>query len=429
MTLTRRRFAEFLTLSASAALIPRDAAALSDLGLTAEPLPRTPLLPDERFWRDVRARFLVPRDVAFLNAANLCPMALPVLEALDTQNRRYEPQPSPGVRSQLMAEGREESRKLLAAMLGVTPEEIVITRNTSEGNNWVSNGLQLGPADEVIVFSDNHPTNLAAWREKAKRFGFTVTTVQHVTPHPGGEYYVDAFSKAITSRTRVLAFTHLTSNAGDLFPAAELCAMARAKGVLTLLDGAQTFGGLHVDLSRIQPDFFTGSAHKWPCGPKECGVLYVRSDVHERIWPSVVGLYGGAVGISRKLEALGQRDDARLVALAESLRFREAIGRQVIENRVRELGQAFMRELRQIDGVRLWTDPAPDRSASIVVFQPGTLDPRKLGAALLEKEKVVCTVRAGDDRPGLRFSPHLYNTMEDVERTVAAVRRYMTSGI
>jgi selenocysteine lyase/cysteine desulfurase len=205
--------------------------------------------------------------------------------------------------------------------------------------------------------------------------------------------------------------------------------MARAKGVLTLLDGAQTFGGLHVDLSRIQPDFFTGSAHKWPCGPKECGVLYARSDVHERIWPSVVGLYGGAVGISRKLEALGQRDDARLVALAESLRFREAIGRQVIENRVRELGQAFMRELRQIDGVRLWTDPAPDRSASIVVFQPGTLDPRKFGAALLEKEKVVCTVRAGDDRPGLRFSPHLYNTMEDVERTVAAVRRYMTSGI
>lgn len=428
MTLTRRRFSELLTLSATAALIPRDAMALSDLGLTAEPLPRTPLLPDERFWREVRTRYLVPHNVAFLNAANLCPMPLPVLEAINTQNRRYEPQPSPDVRSQLMAEGREGSRKLLATMLGVTPEEIVITRNTSEGNNWVSSGLQLGPADDVIVFSDNHPTNLAAWREKAKRFGFIVTTVQHVTPHPGSDYYVGAFSKAITARTRVLAFTHLTSNSGDLFPAAEICAMARARGVLTLLDGAQTFGGLHVDLSKIQPDFFTGSAHKWPCGPKECGVLYVRSDAHERIWPTVIGLYGGAVGISRKMEALGQRDDARFVALAESLKFRDAIGRQVIDDRLRELGQALMRELRKVDGVRLWTDPAPDRSASIVVFQPGNLDPRKLGAVLLEQERIVCTVRAGQDRPGLRFSPHLYNTMEDIERTVAAVRKYVASG-
>jgi selenocysteine lyase/cysteine desulfurase len=88
-----------------------------------------------------------------------------------------------------------------------------------------------------------------------------------------------------------------------------------------------------------------------------------------------------------------------------------------------------MRELSKIDGVRLWTDPAPDRSASIVVFQPGSLDPRKLGAALAERERIVCTVRAGQDRPGLRFSPHLYNTMEDIERTVGAIRRYVASGV
>jgi isopenicillin-N epimerase len=429
MPLSRRRFTEFFALSATAALSPRDVSALSDLGLTTQPLPRTPLLPDERFWREVRSRYLVPRDVAFLNAANLCPMPLPVLEAIDKQNRRYEPGPSPEVRSELMAEGREGSRRLLATMLGVIPEEIVITRNTSEGNNWVSSGLQLGSADEVIVFSDNHPTNLAAWREKGRRYGFTVTTVPHVTPHPGADYYVDAFSKAITPRTRVLAFTHLTSNSGDLFPAAEICAMARGRGVLTLLDGAQTFGGLNVDLSKIQPDFFTGSAHKWPCGPKECGVLYVRSDVHERISPTLIGLYGGAVGISRKMEGLGQRDDARLVALAESLKFRETIGRQVVDDRLRELGQTLMRELRKIDGVRLWTDPTPDRSASIVVFRPANLDPRKLGAALAERERIVCTVRAGQDRPGLRFSPHLYNTMDDIERTVGAIRRYVASGV
>lgn len=433
-TISRRRFAQLFTASATVALLPERAyglgkLSLKELGLTNAPLPRTPSAPDEKFWEEVRSRYLLPREVIFLNAANLCPSPLLVVDALDKATRGYEVNPSPGVRSGLMRDGKEAARKLLATMLRVTPEEIVITRNTSESNNWVSNGLQLGPNDEVLVFSDNHPTNLTAWREKAKRFGFTVTTVQHVTPHPGPAYYLDLFSKSITPRTRVLGFTHLTSNSGDLFPAKEICAMAREKGVLTLLDGAQTFGALDVDLSDIRPDFYSGSAHKWPCGPKECGVLFVNKDVHDRIWPSVIGVYPGAVGISQKMEGMGQRDDARLVALVESIRFREGIGRAVIDERVRQLGQALMAGLRKLDGVKLWTDPDPTRSGAIVVFQPGSLDPRRLGTALLEKEGVVATVRGGQDRPGMRLSPNLYNTMDEMDRVVGAVKRYLASGV
>jgi selenocysteine lyase/cysteine desulfurase len=367
--------------------------------------------------------------VIFLNAANLCPSPLPVIESLYQTTKGYEASPSPAVRSGLMRDGRETARALLAEMLGVTKEEIVITRNTSEGNNFVSNGLALGPNDEVVVFSDNHPTNLTAWREKAKRFGFTVTTVQHVVPHPGAEYYIDLFSKAITPKTRLIGFTHLTSNSGDLFPAKEICAMARSRGVLTLLDGAQTFGALDVNLGDIRPDFYTGSAHKWPCGPKECGVLFVNRDVHDRIWPSVIGVYAGAVGISQKLEAMGQRDDARLVSFAEALRFREAIGRKVIDERLRQLSQYLMTELRKLDGVQVYTDASPERSANIVVFRPGTLDPRRFATALGEKDGVVATVRGGQDRPGLRVSPHLYNTMDEMNRLVAATKKYLASGV
>ena len=404
---------------------------MDDFDVTSAPLPPRPRgwAPDEKFWQDVRARYLLPRDVIFVNAANLCPSPLPVVESLYQQTKTYETNPSPGVRSGLMHDGRETARELLATMLGVTKEEIVITRNTSEGNNFVSSGLALGPDDEVIVFSDNHPTNLNAWREKAKRFGFTVTTVQHVVPHPGGQYYVDLFSKAITPKTKLIGFTHLTSNSGDLFPAKEICAMARSRGVLTLLDGAQTFGALDVNLGDIKPDFYTGSAHKWPCGPKECGVLFVNKDVHDRIWPSVIGVYQGAVGISQKLEGMGQRDDARLVALAESIRFREAIGRGVIEERLRHLSGFLMSELKKLDGVQVYTDPAPDRSANLVVFKPGSLDPRRFAAALGGKDGVVATVRAGQDRPGLRVSAHLYNTMDEMTRLVSATRRLLASGV
>ena len=428
-SLSRRRFTQLFALSTSAALLPRGAKALDLWGITGAPLPGTPQQPDERFWREVRARFVLQPDLAFMNAANLCPAPLSVIEALGSETRAYEAEPSPDYRTRLMRRGKEEARRLVAASLGVTPEEIVLTRNTSEGNNLVSNGLQLGADDEVIVFSDNHPTNLTAWREKARRFGYTVTTLQHVVPHPGPEYYVDLFTRAITPRTRLIAFTHLTSNSGDLLPAAEICRVARERGVLTLLDGAQTFGAMDVNLGGIRPDFYTGSAHKWPCGPKECGVLYVHRDVHERIWPSIIGVYAGAVGISRKLEGMGQRDDARMAVLVEAVKFRESIGRGAIERRGRELAQALIDGLRKLNGVTVYTDPAPGRSGAIVVLRPGNLDPRRLGAALAEQEKIVCTVRAGQDRPGLRFAPHLYNTMDEIERTVAAIGKYLARGV
>jgi isopenicillin-N epimerase len=434
--LSRRDFARLLALTGSASLLPANAFAeprtgavsLSEFGLTSAPLPRTPAEPDEKFWREVRARFLLPPDVAFMNAANLCPASLPVVDAADRLTRQYEASPTPATHASL-ALVREEARKLLAAALRVTPEEIVITRNTSEGNNYVSSGIQLGAGDEVVVFGDNHPSNLAAWNDKSKRFGFTVVTVPQMNPHPGTDYYVDAFTKALTPRTKVMAFTHVSSNSGDLFPAAELCKAAREKGVLSLVDGAQSFGVLDIDLGVMRPDFYTGSMHKWPCGPKETGLLYVNKDVHDRIWASVVSLYAGAVGISKKLEGNGQRDDAKIAAVAEALKFQGSIGRDVVERRSRALAQALVDGLKRLDGVQLWTHSDPARHAAIVIFRPGSLDPRKLGAALAANDRIVVTTRAGADRPGLRISPHFFNTMDEMDRTVSAIRKYLASGV
>jgi selenocysteine lyase/cysteine desulfurase len=432
-TLSRRHFTRLLALSGSSALLPGRAFAgtetLEEFGLSTRPLPPTPAQPGEAFWREVRSKFLVPRDVGFFNAANLCPTSLPVVEAIEKNIRAYEVSPSPEARSRLMMQ-REEARRMLATALRATPEEIVITRNTTESNNFVSSGLTLGAGDEVIVSSDNHPSNLAAWRQKATRFGFTVVTVTPPASHPGTDGYVDLFTKAFTPRTKVLAVTYVSSNSGDMLPVADLCRVARERGVLSLVDGAQAFGVLDVNLYEMRPDFFTGSMHKWPCGPKEKGVLFVNSAVHDRIAPTIVGVYGGAVGISRTLETEGQRDDASIAAVTEALRFQGTIGRDVVERRARQLAQHLMSELRTLDGVQLWTNPAPDRSAAVVIFKPGPLDPRRLGDALTANEKMVVTVRAANGaNPGLRVSPHFYNTIEDVDRLAAAIGKYIRNGV
>jgi isopenicillin-N epimerase len=390
----------------------------------------TPAAPGagEPYWASIREQFLMPKDLAVLNAANLCPSSAPVLEAMYQATRDMDQDPSQDNRAKL-GDGRERTRALLAEFLRVTPEEIVITRNTSESNNLVSTGLDLKPGDEVLLSSDNHPSNHTAWQEKAKRFGFTVTDIPTPNPHPGPEHFIEAFTRAITPRTKLVGFTHLTSTVGDLFPAREICRAARERNVLTLVDGAQTFGLMDVDLSDIQPDFYSGSAHKWACGPKENGVLYISKSAQPKIWASIFSAYPGRVGISRTFEGFGQRDEPAMIAFGQALAFQTKIGRPAIEKRSRDLASRIVEGLRGIDGVKVWTSPVADRRAAVVSFQPATLDPRKLAAALYKNDRIACATRTGQDRPGLRFSPHFYNTQADIDRAIEAVGRYVRNGV
>ena len=420
---TRREFARLFTIGGSAALFAARPGAWHETAFS-----QAPATPDERYWAGIRDGFVMPKGYACLNAANLCPSPSRVLESYFDSTRSVDRDPSPQNR-QKTRHGREEARKALASALRVTAEEIVITRNTSESNNFVSSGLDLKSGDEVVLFSDNHPSNLTAWRQKAERFGFAIRTVEQVNPHPGAEYYLDAFKHEITPRTRVVAFTHVTASVGDLLPARELCALAHEHGALSMVDGAQSFGVLDLDLSQMQPDFFTGSAHKWPCGPKECGLLFVNRRAHDRIKPSIISLYPGEVGISRTMEAFGQRDEPAIVGFGEAIALQTEIGRAAIERRSRELARMLVEELRKVEGVTVWTHHDPARTAAVVSFRPGDLDVRKLHQALYDRDMIACATRGGTDRGGLRFSPHFYNLHEDVERAVAAVKRYLAHGI
>jgi isopenicillin-N epimerase len=425
-TVSRRDFARLLAFFAPATVLSGGRGGDGRSWAVGDSAP--PPSPDEPFWSEVRGQFLFPAELTPMNAANLCPAPRPVVESIERWSRALDSDPSPGTREKLPV-AREESRRLMAEFLGVTPEEIVLTRNTSEANNLVSSGLTLKPDDEVVAFADNHPSALRAWQLKGERAGFRVIVVPQVNPHPGAEHYLDAFTRALTPRTRVLAFSHVTNTTGDLLPATELCRIARERGVLTLVDGAQTFGVLAVQPAEIGADFYTGSAHKWLCGPKETGILYVRREMQDRLAPSIISLYAGRVGASRTLEAMGQRDEPALAALGDAVGFQARIGRERIEQRARELAQALMDGLRTLPGLTLWTHPDPARSAAVVSFQPGSLNPQRLATALYQRDRIVCATRGGQDRPGIRLSPHLYNLASEVERTVEAIGRYLRDGL
>lgn len=403
--LSRRDFGKILAVAAAGRAIPSMAVPQDD-------------------WAGIQANeFTLDPKYIVMNAANLCPAARSVNEVLFRYTRDMDANPSPQNRSKF-GSGREETRKKLAAFLNVTPEEIVITRNTSEGNNFVSSGIQLQAGDEIVIHDENHPTNNDSWKEKAKRFEFAVKAVTIPTPPPSVEALIKAFTDAITPRTKVLSFTHVTGTFGTTFPAKELCRIARARGILSLVDGAQSFGALDLDLKDMGCDFFTGSSHKWLMGPKEAGVLYVRSDAQPKLWPSEVGVFGGAVGASRVHERLGQRDDPCIMALGEAIDFHMRIGKKKIEMQSKALADALKKELMKIPGVHMYSPTAPELGSAVVTFRPGKAEIPPMTAALYQSHGFACATRGGNTA-GLRISPHIYNSFQQVEKVVAAISDYM----
>ncbi len=426
-SMNRRDFARLFAAGGSAALLTHPALEGFARRPRSAPLARQTGAGRAVDWDEVRARFLMPPELSVMNAANLCPSPASTLEALYDDTERMDREPVPSFRD-AMRGVKEPTRDRLAAFLGAAPEEILITRNTSEANNWVSTGLDFGPDDEVVIVSDNHPSNNLAWKAKGRRFGYTVREIDPRSPHPGADHYLQAFREAITPNTRVIAFTHLTNTAGDLFPARELCALARERGVLSVVDGAQSFGLFDIDLAEIEPDFYTGSAHKWPCGPKETGVLYVGARVHAGFWPTMYSASAGSRGLARTHEGLGQRDEPAIGALGAQIEFLEEITMAEVEARSRELATALVEELSALDGVHMWTSEEPSRRAAVVTFRPGDLPPGAVVAAL-EEDGIVAAARGGSDRPGVRLSPHFYNSHTDVERAVSAIRGYLRTGL
>lgn len=372
---------------------------------------------DEDFWRVVKAQFPLRADLTIMNAANLCPSPYPVIEAVTALTRDVDSDASFQNRAKFAAL-RERARELLAAYLRADVGEIAITRNTSEGNNTVINGLSLGRGDEVVIWDQNHPTNNVAWDVRAERYGYAVRRISTPAAPQSDDDLIAPFLEAITPHTKVIGFSHVSNVSGVALPAKQLCAIARDRGVVTLVDGAQTFGALHVDLHDLGCDYYTGSSHKWLMGPKEAGVLYVRAERIGELWPSDVGV-GWSDALShgaQKFENLGQRDDAAVAAMGQAVEFHNTVGPDLIEERVRSLAQSLKDGLRErLPGARFHTPLSSRHSAGVVVFTLPGVDTRALYTRLYAEHDIAAAAMSGEFA-GLRFSPHVYNTMEDVNR-------------
>jgi len=368
------------------------------------------------YWQLVRALFAFDEQHVPMNAANLCPSFSAVADAVQRLTTEIDLDVSFNNRARF-GELLEGTRVAVAGQLGVSADEVALVRNTSEANNIVNNGLDLGPGDEVLVWQENHPTNHVAWQVRAARFGFAVRVVE-TPPQVSSDSLLQAFTDLISPRTKVLAITHVSNVSGICLPLLELTRAAQAQGVFVHVDGAQTWGAMALDLRAAGVDAFTASAHKWFMGPKEVGLLYVREERIDEIWPSVVASgWGSAVAPrpagARRFESLGQRDDAALAALGVCAALHDRIGPARIEQRTRALAQRLKQGMTDI-GLQLVTPMEPELSFGVCIAESPADRPAGEIINRLYGEHGIAGAATG----GLRLCPAVYNTESHVDRAV-----------
>ncbi len=374
----------------------------------------------ESRWGLVRQQFAFDEAKVPINAANLCPSPRAVTEQVVHFTHDIDNDCSFNNRGKFK-KLLEESRSKVAAGIGADPDEVALVRNTSEANNVINNGMRLKKGDEVVIWEQNHPTNNVAWDVRAARRGFTVKRVS-VPKHPKNEQeLVDAFESALTSRTRVLSITHISNVSGIRLPAKAIGAVARKRGLYFHLDGAQSWGAAAVDVRDIDCDSYTASAHKWYCGPREVGLLFVKKNRIEELWPNIVAPGWGTTAATvlvgaRKFESLGQRDDSRLAAVGTAADFHAMLGAPAVEARMYALVQPLKKGLHSI-GAKLVTPMDEKVSGGVCIIEVPAEHRASMVNAMYDKHGIAVAATGG-----LRLCPHLYNTMEHIERAVAGVK-------
>lgn len=378
--------------------------------------------PDGMYWNAIRKHFMFQDGVIMMNNGTVGPMPKPVFNTLmkvfkvqatnpfDVYN--YQPQE------------RDRVRKKLATFINADPEEVVITRNTTEGINFVVNGMDLKKGDEVLLSTMEHPGGRNPWTLKAKRYGIKINWVPLGVPPASVDEFVAGFEKALTPKTKVISISHTVYITGLISPLKELCKMAHEKGLLVLADSAHGIGMLDLDMKEMDIDFFSTSPYKWLGAPTGVGVLYIKKELQKDLWPTIASGGWDTLEDSRKFETCGQRAVALIVALGEAVDFQNYIGKQRIERRIKALAGYLKQELKKIPGARLHTSEDPYISGGLTAFSVAGVDPKKMVEYLRDKYNIVIRTVGDEEKEtyGVRVSTHYYITFNHVNMVLEGIR-------
>ncbi len=388
--------------------------------------PPTTLAQDEAFWASLRGKYRLTPDYINLENGYYSMQSEPVLEAFIESVRRVNYESSRYLRT-VRVEDRNRVRAKVAALAGCSPEELILTRNTTESLDTVISGYDWKPGDEAVMAAQDYGAMLDQFKLMARRHGLVNTVVQ-VPMHPrSDDEVVQVYANAITPKTRLLMVCHLVNITGQVLPVRRIADMAHARGVDVLVDGAHAFAHLDFRIPDLGADYYGASLHKWLGAPLGAGLLYVRRDKVEPLWP-LYGEEGLAAGSIDKLNHTGTHPCHTDLGIEHAIAFHEAIGVARKEARLRWLQQYWTSRVRGTPRILVNTPADPGRACAIANVGIEGMLPGDLARALFDRHRVwtVAINRPEAGVRGVRVTPHLFTTTAELDVLVNALTQLAT---
>jgi isopenicillin-N epimerase len=385
-------------------------------------------------WKQAREQMLLDPHVANLNTGSFGPLPKSVFELVTELRRRLAKEPMDFLLRQappLLC----DARKRLSAFLGADPRRLIFTANVTASVNTVAASLRLAAPGEILLTDHEYGAMHWCWQRAGQRQGLNVRTVALPAMPSSEREIVSAVAAAFTEQTRLFFTSHVLSPTGMVLPAQALCAEARRRGILTMIDGAHAPAMIPLDLSSLDCDFYGGNCHKWLLAPTGTGFLYVRQGSEHLIRPLQVS-WGwhydarcaeepdefGSTGWIRSFEFEGTRDPCAWLGVPAAIDFQEALGWTAIRERVATLTRHVRARLGDFAGLELATPPHPALHGFMTAFRlPVATSALTLRRSLWEKYAIEAPIIERPDALLVRVSTHFYNTEEEIDRLADAL--------
>ncbi len=385
----------------------------------AEGLTPQALATDEDYWSVIQQAYTVNPNLVNLNNGGVSPSPRVVQEAVERFNKLSNEAPSYYM-WRILDQGREPVRYKLATLAGCSPDEIAINRNATEALNTVIFGYPFKAGDEVIGTKQDYPNMIQAYRQRALRDGIVYTQISFDFPIEDDNTIVAAFEKAITPRTKLIHITHIINWVGQIMPVKKIASMAHARGIEVIVDGAHSFGLLDFKIPDLECDYFGTSLHKFLSAPIGSGMLWIRKDKIEKIWPLLCNDKPLSNDI-RKFETLGTRSFPIEQGIGEAVNFHMAIGAKRKEERVRYLKNYWATKAVLIPGVKIHTSLKDKYACGICGVTIDGMTPAALDGALYTNYKIHTVGIVWENISCVRITPHVYTRIEDLDKLVTAL--------
>lgn len=383
---------------------------------------------DETYWGMIRQAYTIDKNQINLNSGSVSPAPRVVQESMKQYLEMVHMSPSLWV-DELLIPQREYLRERLAGIFGCDQEELAITRNTSESLQIIQLGLPLQPGDEVLTTTQDYPRMLTTWQQRVRRDGIVLKTFSIPTPAEDEEQLVELFRQNITPKTRVILLCHITYTAGQILPVKKICDMARARGIQTIVDGAHAFAHFPYTYDDLGCDYYGTSLHKWLNAPFGSGFLFVRKDRIPGVWPLMAAPPQLDNNI-RKFEQVGTQPVANQNAIGQAIDFTQSIGIERKAARLRYLKKMWMDQVRDLPGVSLLTSPLDQFSCGIGALKMKDIGAEKLTQFLQDQYRVHVRPRfVPGEWEGIRITPNVFTTPEEIQYLVKGITHAATKGL